>query len=376
MSQAVEVIEVDSGKLLNEFILYPFKLYKNNPYWVPPLISERKEFFNQAKNPFYKVAKVKLFLAKRGDETVGRIATCINYAHNEYHMEQTGFFGFFDVENDYETASKLLKVAMITLKKEGMERMRGPANFSTNHEIGFLIEGYDVPPTVMNPYNPPYIPEFAERFGLKKVMDLNSFLITKETPISERQARLVEKIKERSKIKIRSVDFSKFEKEILIVNQIYNKAWERNWGFVPMREAEFMYMARDLKQICDPELALIAEVDGEPAAFCLAVPDINQVLIRMNGRLFPTGILKLLWHTKIRNKINGVRMLTMGVVEQYRKRGIDNIFFVETYLRGIKRGYHWAELSWILETNELMCRAAENMGAKPNKKYRMVEMPI
>ncbi len=376
MTQDVEVIEVDSAKLHNEFILYPFKLYKNNPYWVPPLITERKEFFNQKKNPFYKIAKVKFFLARRGNETVGRIATCINYAHNEYHMEQTGFFGFFDVENDYEAASKLLKVAMITLKKEGMDRMRGPANFSTNHEIGFLIEGFDSPPTVMNPYNPPYIPEMAEKFGLKKVMDLHAYLLTKETPIPDRQARLVDKIKERNKVQIRTVNFSKFDEEIVVINKIYNRAWEKNWGFVPMQEAEFFHMAKDLKQIVDPELVLIAEVDGDPAGFCLAVPDINQVLIKLNGHLFPTGILKLLWHTKIRNKITGMRMLTMGVVDIYRKRGIDNIFFVETYRRAVAKGFQWAELSWILETNELMCRAADNMGAKLYKKYRMVEMPI
>lgn len=376
MAQGVEVIEVDSAKLQNEFILLPFKLYKNNPYWVPPLISERKDFFNQSRNPFYKVAKVKLFLAYRDNRIVGRIATCVNYAHNEFHMEQTGFFGFFDVENDYEAASKLLKVAMITLKKEGMDKMRGPANFSTNHEIGFLIEGFDQPPTVMNPYNPPYLPKFAEKFGLKKVMDLNSYLITKETPMPERQVRVVDKLKKRNKITIRTVDFKKFDQELEVINGIYNRAWEKNWGFVPMRKAEFEHMAKDLKQIVDPDLVFVAEVNGDPAGFCLAVPDINQVLIKMNGRLFPTGLLKLLWNTKIRNKITGVRMLTMGIVEGYRKRGIDSIFFVDTYRRGIEKGYHWAELSWILETNDLMCRAAENMGAVLNKKYRMVEMPI
>jgi len=376
MSDNIKIIEVESGRQLNDFIMFPFELYKDEPNWVPPLISERKEFFDKKKNPFYKAAKTKLFLAEKNGALVGRIATCVNYQHNEYHMDKVGFFGFFDIIDDYNVASKLLKVAMITLKKEGMDKMRGPTNFSTNHEIGFLIEGFDKPPTVMNPYNKPYLPQLAEQFGLKKVMDLNAYLITTETPISERQLRVVEKIKIRSKIRIRCLDFSKFDDEIILINRIYNQAWERNWGFVPMPKDEFFYMGKHLKQIVDPRMAFVAYVNDEPAAFCLAVPDINQALIRLNGRLFPTGILKLLWHTKIRNKIDGVRMLTMGVIKKFQKRGIDNIFFVETYLKGVEFGYNWAELSWILETNELMCRAAENMGAKLHKKYRLVEMPI
>jgi len=376
MVQGVEVIEVDSPGLLNTFIKLPFKFYKNEPYWVPPLITERKQFFNKQKNPFYRGAKTKLFLAMKDGEAVGRIATCINFYHNEFHQEKVGFFGFFESIDDFEVASKLFKVAMITLKSEGMEKMRGPTNFSTNHEIGFLIEGFDLPPTVMNPYNKPYLPKLAEKFGLKKVMDLNAYLISKEIPISERQVNLVNKIKERNSIRIRCVEMSRFDEEVKLINSIYNQAWARNWGFVPMPEDEFFYMARDLKQIVDPALALIAYVNDEPAAFSLAVPDINQVLIKLNGRLLPFGIFKLLWNTKISRKINGVRMLTMGVIPRFQKRGIDNIFYVETYLKGIERGYNWAELSWILETNELMCRAAENMSGKLYKKYRLVEMPI
>jgi len=228
----------------------------------------------------------------------------------------------------------------------------------------------------MNPYNKPYLPKLAEKFGLKKVMDLNAFLITKETPISERQLRVVNKIKERNKIRIRSINLSKFDEEVKLVNKIYNQAWAHNWGFVPMPEDEFFYMAKSLKEIVDQDMVFVAYVDDEPAAFSMAVPDVNQVLINLNGRLFPFGIFKVIWNTKIRNKITGVRMLTMGVIPKFQKRGIDNIFFVETYLKGVEKGYHWAELSWILETNELMCRAAENMGATLHKKYRLVEMPI
>jgi len=376
MSGKIDIIEVDSTRLLNKFISLPFKLYKDEPNWVAPLISERKDFFDKRKNPFFRGAKTKLFLALKDNETVGRIAICINYNHNEFHEEKVGFFGFFESIDDFEVASRLFKVAMITLKSEGMEKMRGPANFSTNHEIGFLIEGFDKPPTVMNPYNKPYLPKLAEKYGLQKVMDLNAYLITKETPINERHLKIVKRIKERNNIKIRSADFSKFDKELEVIRHVYNHAWERNWGFVPMQEDEFNHLSKNLKEIVDPDLLLIAEIDGEPAGFSMAVPDINQVLIKLNGRLFPTGLFKLLWNTKVRNKIDGLRMLTMGVVHEYQKRGIDNVFFVDTYNKGIEKGYNWAELSWILETNELMCRAADNMGAKLYKKYRMVEMPI
>lgn len=372
----VEVVEVESPTQLDQFIKFPNKLYKGVPYYVTPLLVERKAFFDQEKNPFYKTSKVKLFLALQDNEIVGRIATCINYTHNDFHHEKAGFFGFFDTIDDYEVAKGLLKVAMITLAKEGADLMRGPMNFSTNHEIGFLIDGFDLPPTVMMPYNFPYQPRLAEKFGLKKVMDLNGYVIVKDDPIQERILNVVEKLKQRSKITIRTLKMRDYDNEVKRLNEVYNQAWAHNWGFVPMSAEEFTHMADDLKQICDPEMVLIAEYEGRPVAFSIALPDINQALIHLKGRLFPFGMLKLLWHTKIRNKVNGVRLITMGVIPQFQKRGIDMIFFVETHRRGTEQGYSWAELSWILETNELMCKSAEQMGGKLYKKYRIMEMPL
>ncbi len=372
----VEVVEVESPTQLDQFIKFPNKLYKGVPYYVTPLLIERKAFFDQEKNPFYKTSKVKLFLAMQDDEVVGRIATCINYTHNDFHHEKAGFFGFFDTIDDYEVAKGLLKVAMITLAKEGADLMRGPMNFSTNHDIGFLIDGFDLPPTVMMPYNFPYQPRLAEKFGLKKVMDLNGYVIVKDDPIQERILNVVEKLKQRSKITIRTLKMRDYDNEVKRLNEVYNQAWAHNWGFVPMSAEEFTHMADDLKQICDPEMVLIAEYEGRPVAFSIALPDINQALIHLKGRLFPFGMLKLLWHTKIRNKVNGVRLITMGVIPQFQKRGIDMIFFVETHRRGTEQGYSWAELSWILETNELMCKSAEQMGGKLYKKYRIMEMPL
>ena len=372
----IEVVEVESSSQLRKFIKYPNVLYSGEPNYVTPLISERKEFFDREKNPFYKSAKVKMFLAMQQGEVVGRIATCINYTHNTYHEEQVGFFGFFDCPDDYEIGSTLLKVAMIELKRAGMEKMRGPMSFSTNQECGLLIEGFDTPPTVMMTYNKPYLPKIAEKFGLKKVMDLVALRISKEHPISERIQKVVDKMAERSKVKLRTLRMSEFDKEIDRINKVYNDAWQHNWGFVPLNREEFEYTAKNLRQIVDPDLVFIAEHEGTPVAFSLALPDINQALIHLNGRLFPTGLLKLLWHSKIRNKIDCVRMITFGIVPQFQKRGIDMAMYVASYKRGVKKGYKWAEISWVLETNELMLKSAEQMGAIPYKKYRIVELPL
>ncbi|MDH3891641.1 MAG: N-acetyltransferase [candidate division Zixibacteria bacterium] len=372
----VNILEVESSAHLNDFIDLPNRLYKGDPNYVTPLKSERLEFFDRDKNPFYKTAKTKLFLAERDGELAGRIAICVNFTHNEVHEEQTGFFGFFECVDDFEVASALLKTAMIELKREGMERMRGPVSFSTNHECGFLIEGFDSPPVIMMTYNKPYLPRLAEKFGLKKGMDLLAYKLTKENPIPDRVQKIVEKLRKRSGVTFRNIRMNDFANEVQRIRRIYNEAWEHNWGFVPMNEDEFTYLAKGLKQIVEPELLFIAEHEDRPVAFLMAVPDVNQALIHLKGKLMPSGVFKLLWHTKISNKIDGVRVMTMGVVPDFRKRGLDSILYVDVFNRGIERGYRWGELSWILETNELMRSAIEQMGADLYKRYRIVEMPL
>lgn len=372
----IEVVEVESTWQLKKFITYPTKLYQGDPNYVAPLTSERLEFFNFKKNPFYRSARVKLFLATQDRQATGRIATCINFNHNEYHNERVGFFGFFDCPDNYEIASKLLKVAMITLKQEGMEKMRGPMNFSTNQECGFLIEGFDSPPAVMMTYNHPYLPQLAEEFGLKKIMDLVAYRLTKDDPIPERILTVVDRMRHRTRVTLRNINMSDFESEVRKIDSVYRNAWERNWGFVPMTEEEFCYAAQNLKRIVDPNLAFIAEHGDRPVAFSVAVPNINQALIYLKGKLFPFGPLKLMWHTKIKNKMNGIRVFLLGVVPEFQKRGLDSMLYVSTYRRGLERGYTWGELSWILETNDLMRRAIEQMGARLYKRYRIVEMPL
>ncbi len=372
----IEVVQVESSSQLKQFILYPNELYKDDKNYVSPLLIERKEFFDFKKNPFFKTSKVKLFFAKVNGKIVGRIATCVNYAHNQYHEENTGFFGFFDCPDDFKIASTLLKVAMITLKREGLELMQGPMNFSTNHECGFLVEGFDSPPVIMMTYNQPYLPKLAEKFGMKKTMDLLAMKLFTNNPVPERIQKVAERLKKRSNLTVRNINMSDFENELNRIMEIYNKAWQHNWGFVPMSEEEFRFTAKDLKQVIDPRMVSIVECDGQPIAFSLALPNINQALIKLKGRLLPFGLFKLIWHTKIRNTINQLRLVTFGVIPEFQRRGIDMLLFEEIYKAGHRHGYLWGELSWVLETNELMIRGTEQMGAFEYKRYRIVEIPL
>jgi GNAT superfamily N-acetyltransferase len=377
MSDAtIHITPVQTKGELMKFIKLPWQIYAHDSHWVPPLIVERKEFLDPSKNPFFQHADVILYLAKKGGETLGRIAGIVNHNHIKTHNEKAGFFGLFECVNDQDVATALLDSVRDWLKSKGMEIIRGPANFSSNEDWGFLLEGFDSPPVIMMPYNPPYYLELVEGYGMSKAKDLYAYFIDETLPTPPRVVRMAENIRKKEGITIRSLDLKRFDREVREIKQIYNSAWIKNWGFIPMTDEEFEHLAKSLKQIVDPHMVFIAEVDGKPAGFSLALPDFNQVLAKLNGRLLPFGILKLLWHTKIRNKIDGVRIITMGVVPEYQKRGIDTVFYVETYNVGVKRGYKWAEMSWILEDNTLMNRMLELLGAKLYKKYRIYETKI
>jgi GNAT superfamily N-acetyltransferase len=372
----VQIVPVESPTDKRAFLRLPERLYANDPNWVCPLRIERRDFFDARKNPFFENADVQLFLARRDGRNVGRISAHVYHNHNNTHGERTGFFGFFECEYDYAIAEALLARAAACLKDRGMERMRGPANFTTNHEIGLVVDGFDRPPVIMMTYNPPFYPEFAERFGLKKVMDVYAYYTEDTNPTPERVVKLIDRIRKRSGTTIRPLDLSQFDDEVKRVKSIYDRAWAPNWGFVPMTDAEFAHMAKDMKQIVDPDIVLFAEVDGEPVGFSMALPDINQALIHLKGRLLPFGLIKLLWLLKVRKIVTGIRVLVMGVLPEYQRRGIDNLLYHETFTRGVAKGYRSAETSWILETNEMMNRAAENLGHRRYKTYRMYEMGL
>ncbi len=373
---SITIREVQTNSDLQKFIKLPFKLYRNDPYYVPHLISDRKKFLDKQANPFFQHARASYFLACKNDKPVGRIAGIVNDLHNEFHDEKTGFFGFFDCIDNIEAASGLLHAAENFVKAEGMETIRGPANFSSNDEIGLLIEGFESMPTFMMIYNPPYYLDLYNKLGLKKVEDLFAYYIDERNAPSERIQRIVRKIRARNRIMIRKINMNDFENDLEIVRTIYNSAWSKNWGFVPMTPEEFSYTADDFKKIVDPDLVFLAFINNEPAGFSLAMPDYNPVFKKMNGRLFPLGLFKFLYYTKVKRIITGLRMITMGVVHKYQKMGMDMIFFVETYNEGLRKGYKWAELSWILERNTLMNKAAASMGARPYKRYRVYEKPL
>ncbi|TKJ41680.1 N-acetyltransferase [candidate division LCP-89 bacterium B3_LCP] len=370
MSIQIEIIRKE--RHLKGFLNLPRHIYRGNPNWVPPLISDIKKTLHPQKNPFFQHAQMTRMIAKKNGKIAGRICAIHDHAHQDYWQEPVGFFGFFECIDDQEVADTLIAAAAEWLRQRGIKTMRGPMNPSTNDSCGVLIDSFDVPPVLMMPYNPPYYNTLIEKAGLAKVKDLYAYKISKDD-IPERIIRIGDKIAERINVNIRPVIIKDFKNEIERIRSIYNQAWSKNWGFVPMTEAEFDHTAKDLKKIIDPQLAFIAEDEGQAVGFSLALPDLNIALKHLNGRLFPFGILKLLYYSR---KINCARVITMGVVEGYRNRGIDILFYLESLRRAVANGYNWGELSWVLEDNDAMNKAIEMVGGKVYKRYRIYEMPL
>lgn len=366
----IEVIEVQK-KDLDDFIKLPSSLYSKDPFFIPPLIKEMRMQFSE-KNPFFLHADARYFLAIKDCRNIGRIISFINRRHNEFHNERTGFFGFFDCINDISVANALFDKAVGHLKKEGMVTMRGPMNFSTNEECGFLLEGFNEAPILMTPYNPPYYNDLSEKYGMKKVKDLFGFIHNVREDLPEKILR-VAAIAEKRGIKVRPVDKGKFNEEMLVFKEVYNSAWQKNWGFIPLTDDESYYLGEKLKQIAIPELTLIAEDNGNPVGFMCLLPDFNFVLRHMNGKLNPVTILKALYYSK---KITDMRLLLLGIKQEYRNKGVDALLFREGFKGVRKGGYKRVEFSWILEDNIPVQRIIGMVGGKLYKKYRIYEKEL
>jgi len=373
MAGDIEVKEVRSEKELMDFIKFPWEIYKNNPYWVPPLIRDVKLLLSQ-KNAFWQHAEKELFLARIDGRTVGRIAAIIDHNYINFHKEKMGFFGFFESLEDYRIAESLLNKAREWLKGKEMEKMAGPMNPSTNDEVGFLLEGYDSSPYILMTYNPKYYIAFMEKYGLVKEMDYFAYLVEVDKGPLERLEKVVEKIREKNpNIRIRQARLKDWNNEVESVRQIYNNAWESNWGFVPWTKEEFYTEAMKLKPFLVQGTIPFAEVGGKVVGMLVTVPNYNEVTKRMNGKLNPWTILKFLWYRK---KITTQRLPIFGVLKEYQKRGIETILMLEA-LKGSQRvGYKYCECSWVLEDNILTQRAAEMMGGKLYKKYRVYQTRI
>ncbi|MGQ9707539.1 MAG: hypothetical protein ACUVUR_01520 [bacterium] len=370
---SVTTVLVREKRNWQDFLTLPWKIYQGNPFWVPPLLSDVKETLNTKKNPFWEHARREVFLARKDTKPAGRIVAIVNDNHNKFHQEQTGFFGFFECIEDYDVAGCLWDEAKKWLREQGMKMMRGPVNPSMNDECAFLLEGFDKPPSVMMPYTQPYYLNFAERYGFRKAKDLYALLKKAEDGIPERIERMVAAIRKKTRIKIRPFDMKHFERDTQFLKDIYNSAWERNWGFVPMTDKEMDLTAKKLKKLVDPDLVLFAEIDGQPVGITVTVPDVNQVLKRLNGRLGPIEILKFLY---FRRKIDGVRSLIGGVKKEYRNTGIIAVLYYETERNAAAKGYKWCELGWNLEDNDLINQFDIAIGGSIYKKYRIYEMAI
>jgi GNAT superfamily N-acetyltransferase len=371
---AIDIVPLQQHET-KAFITFPWQVYANDRQWVPPLLIERKAFLNPRKNPFFHHAQVQLFLARRHGEIVGRIAAIINQAHDHYHHERAGFFGLFECLPDAQAAAvALLEAAESWARERGATFLRGPISLSTNElDCGLLVEGFDLPPVFHSAYNPPYYARFIEACGFAKCKDLLAFIRHYEPPLSARLQQALARLQERRKVTVRPVNMRDFRTEVARITAVYNEAWSDNWGFVPITDAEAQHLASTLKLAVIPELTLLAAIDGEDIGCFVAIPDLNQVLRRLNGRLTPWGLVRFLYQ---RRRIDTVRVAMMGVKKRYRRLGIDLLFTAEIWKQALKRGIMHGELAWILEDNRLMTRALDEIEAKPYKRYRLYQKDL
>lgn len=363
----VEVVPVETPRDLAEFVELPWKVYENDSNWIPPLKKEVSRLLTPGRHPFWEFSERVLFLARRGSEAVGRIAGIVDGNYNSFHSTAMGTWGFFECMNDREAARALLSHVAQWVRKRGMTFLRGPLNPSINYEIGLLTEGFEHRPTFMMPYNPPYYADMVEHAGLRREKELLSYIVDRSWSPPEWMVRLGRRLKSQSQIRVRHAVKKDLEQEVALIKRIYDESWERNWGYVPMSDAEAAEMAKNVVRIADPEIVFFIYFKDEPVAVGLAVPDINPLLKRFNGKIGITGVVKYLLYRK---EINGMRGLLFGIKEEYRQLGIP--FVGLDYLLGVARKtnkYHYLELGWNLEDNDAINVIEEEGGARPFKKY-------
>lgn len=363
------VIFVSEKREMKQFIEFPYKHYKGDKHWIAPLKLQQKELLDFDKNPFFKNADVALFLAEFNGKLAGRIAAIHNKVYNSFTSTHSGFFGFFECIDNQSVANQLFKVAEDWLKEKGIEDIYGPLSPNMMAEMGVLVDGFEFDPAFLMPYNKPYYDKLITNAGYDKFIDLLAYRITSETVQLDRAMRAEDIVRRKlPTLKIREVNLRKFKSEIVIIHDIFNKAWAKNWGFSPLTLEEFEYLVKDMKFMVDTDFAHVAEIDNVPVAFSISLPDINVVLKKMDGTLFPTGIFKLLYY---KSKIRQVRSALMGVVPEWQGKGIDAVIHQQGIINGLKRGFKNSELSWLLETNVSMINVAERLGAHLEKRYRV-----
>ena len=374
---AIEISQVSSDRDRDAFIKFPWRIYRNDPAWVPPLIIERKEFLDRHKHPFYEHGDAALFLARRDDQIVGRIMASDDPRYNELHQTNVGCFGLFESIDDRDVAAALFEAAAKWLRARGRDEMMGPIDYSTNYMCALLVDGFQYPPTILTAHNPPYYAALIENYSFVKAKDWYAWWFSEFPAAAERLRKIAMARAGKLAVKIRKVKLKKIKQESQRIRTIYNQAWEKNWGFVPFTEAEMDHMAKEMKPLIVPEAMLIAEIGDDPVGFVIGVPDINVALRHINGRLtcfgLPIGLLKLLYYRFF--KIRTGRLIALGVVERFRRAGIAEMLVLGLMGAAFKRGFT-GELSMTLEDNVMVNRFIEAMGARRYKTYRIYRKPL
>lgn len=365
-------------------LTFPWEVYRGDPYWVPPLLSEREAFTDPRRNPFFEHARVQFFLARRGDRVVGTIAAFTNDQYNQFQGVNVGWFGFFEVLHDPEAGAGLLQAAEEWARRAGHTSILGPAQFSTNDEVGLLVDGFDDPPRILMTYNPRYYAEFIEAAGFRKAQDLLAYRANLDEVNGQggpppKLLRVIEAMKRRGRFVVRSIEMKDFDREVERVKVLYNRSWARNWGFVPMTDPEIARLGEQLKAILDPDLVAVAEKDGEMVGFGLTLPDLNAPLHKAYPRPGTPEwwtMAKLLWHWKVSRQVKWIRGFALGVLPEYRGTGVDALMYFHTLERATRKGYRAVEMSWLLESNDMVLRSAEMLGGKRYKTYRVYEKTL
>lgn len=377
---SVQIERVQSDKQLRQFLKVPWLVYKDNPNWVPWLYHDRLHAFTKGKHPFFNHAEADFFIARREGQPAGIIAAILNHRHNQFHEENVAHFGVFEVLNDPEAAHVLLDTAVTWAKERGTDKILGPFNLSTNDECGLLVDGFDSPPVVMMTYNPPYYIDLLEANGFTKAMDLWAWWGDVHDTVNnlpDKLVRVVNKVPDRYHLTVRNLNLKDWDNEVKRVKKIYNGAWAKNWGFVPMTDAEFDHLTHSLKPILDPDITFLVEKDGEPVGVAVSLPDANQPLHKFHpGPSVLSSYMGGAYSLLFRKQADFLRVLILGVLDEYRGKGVDAMMYYETAKVAAKKGYKFAEASWILETNDKMNRPIQMMGAKIYKTYRIYEKQV
>jgi GNAT superfamily N-acetyltransferase len=369
-AQVVSIDPVRTGGDRSAFLRLPHRLYSADPHWVPPLNRDIRAFLDPRRHPFYEMGDIEFFLARRGDAVVGRIAAIDNRAHNTQHGERTGFFGFFETEDDPAVSSALLSTAAAWTRERGLQTLRGPASPSLNYECGLLVDGDPGPPYLMMPHNPPWYARHLEAQGFQKAMDLLAFYLERHVIDVPRWQRMSQRILDRHHLRLRSLDLGRFRDEIRLVMDLFNDAWTNNWGFVPLGPRELESLGKELRPILRPALCTFIMKDDREVGFWLGLPDYNKVLLHLRGRLFPFGIFRLL---RAKNRLTTMRVLLMGVRREFQNLGLDAALYGDILRASYEENIPAAESSWILETNRPMINALERVGGRCWRRYRLYE---